>query len=273
MGKIAPDRVRQVTERGSMTSRDQKPRFDLTAVRRREIERHAKHIGAADTEDFWHWPIAWCWHNGHSTDPVGALIEAIARMGGTCSADEAEEFYEQAKAMRQRRKAPSLGKFLGLTFEQRRACRITTYGPRTPPALRQEANRMSHERRRRNRGARPREEYEANSLSRLKPWEAEGISRSTWERRRRRKTVTQVRPQPSLPFNGAKRDASPSAAPFFTVGDTLASFVCEALPQRGGRRGSKPLARHLHLSRQWLAARKACGLRHNRWRRKEMRQN
>ena len=29
-----------------------------------------------------------------------------------------------------------------------------------------------------------RRKYEANSLSKLKPWEAEGISRRTWERRR-----------------------------------------------------------------------------------------
>jgi transposase len=30
----------------------------------------------------------------------------------------------------------------------------------------------------------PREEYEAASLARRRPWEAEGISRATWYRRR-----------------------------------------------------------------------------------------
>jgi hypothetical protein len=39
--------------------------------------------------------------------------------------------------------------------------------------------------------AQPRAEYEAQSLARSKPWEAEGISRMTWYRRR--KVATQSR--------------------------------------------------------------------------------
>jgi hypothetical protein len=35
-------------------------------------------------------------------------------------------------------------------------------------------------------GAKPRTVYEANSLSRTKPWERDGISRRTWERRRKK---------------------------------------------------------------------------------------
>lgn len=35
-------------------------------------------------------------------------------------------------------------------------------------------------------GAKPRTVYEANSLSRTRPWEQEGISRRTWERRRKK---------------------------------------------------------------------------------------
>jgi hypothetical protein len=41
---------------------------------------------------------------------------------------------------------------------------------------------------RRAKGTQPREQYLATSKSRTKPWEAEGISRSTWERRRKAKT-------------------------------------------------------------------------------------
>jgi hypothetical protein len=33
--------------------------------------------------------------------------------------------------------------------------------------------------------AQPRDEYEAQSVSRRKPWEAEGISRATWYRRQK----------------------------------------------------------------------------------------
>jgi hypothetical protein len=36
-------------------------------------------------------------------------------------------------------------------------------------------------------GAKPRAEYEGQSLSKLKPWKAEGISRAQWYRRRRAK--------------------------------------------------------------------------------------
>jgi hypothetical protein len=55
---------------------------NLPAIRRGEIERHALHVGAADTEDFWRWLIAWCWHNGQNRiDPAGAVMMAAARMG------------------------------------------------------------------------------------------------------------------------------------------------------------------------------------------------
>ena len=57
---------------------------------------------------------------------------------------------------------------------------------------------------RRAKGAMSREEYLAEAKSRTKPWEVEGISRRTWERRRR-------------------RDASPSAMNLVNREDTLAS--------------------------------------------------
>ena len=39
--------------------------------------------------------------------------------------------------------------------------------------------------------AEPRSEYEARSLARRKPWVAEGISRATWYRRRRKRGAGQ----------------------------------------------------------------------------------
>lgn len=53
----------------------------------------------------------------------------------------------------------------------------------------EERRRIRHRdreaKRRRSRGAKPRAEYEAQSISRAKPWEALGISRRTWFRRRK----------------------------------------------------------------------------------------
>jgi hypothetical protein len=52
------------------------------------------------------------------------------------------------------------------------------------PEIRREHHRFGEERRRRALGMIPRQDYEANSVGRLKPWEAEGISRATWYRLR-----------------------------------------------------------------------------------------
>ncbi len=55
-------------------------------------------------------------------------------------------------------------------------------------------NRRAQEKRRRKQGAQPREQYEAESLSRIQPWKAEGISRRTWERRRKARDASPSRP-------------------------------------------------------------------------------
>jgi hypothetical protein len=53
-------------------------------------------------------------------------------------------------------------------------------------AIKRERSRLAKERKRRRAGAKPRAEYEAASLSKLKPWKAEGVCRRTWERRQKR---------------------------------------------------------------------------------------
>ena len=55
--------------------------FDLNWRRRIEIERHAIHVGAAETEDLSRWLIAWTWHNPGAKDQVGAVIECARRIG------------------------------------------------------------------------------------------------------------------------------------------------------------------------------------------------
>jgi len=236
--------------------------FDIAVIRRREIERHARYIGAAKTEDFWRWPVAWCWHNTQSKDPVTALIDAIARMGGTYSATEAEDVLQRAGEMYQRRKARPLGKFLGVTYEQRRICGIRTFGPRTPPAIKREQNRMTQEMRRRAKGVQSREEYENNSLSRRKPWKAEGISRRTWERRRKR---GQAVASPSAIIPTLKVDASPSAIICLFNADPPASIE----DRKGLFEQTPSLAATASTSQ--VAREKACGLRHSRWRMRDPR--
>jgi hypothetical protein len=168
--------------------------FDRRVCRRREIERHAIYVGAADTDDFDRWLIAWSWHNANSKDPIGALIAAAQRMDregwrmgrkGLTAAD-AEAILEEESISRRYMSADNLARFLGVSYPQRQALGLTTIGAidvgkRARLELRKRKDRLAKERKRRAAGARP----QAQSLSRTEPWKAEGISRASWYRRRR----------------------------------------------------------------------------------------
>ena len=159
--------------------------FNLPAIRRREIERHARDVGAADTEDYWRWLVAWVWHNPTSKDQVGALENISEKMGRKLGPSEIDEILDQAKDTRRRCSADALAKFLGVTYERRQRLRITTIGAidvseRGRKELRRRRNRRAHEQRRRANGVRPRAEYRATSRTAIKPWEAAGMSRRTW---------------------------------------------------------------------------------------------
>ena len=186
--------------------------FDLNAKRRKEIVLHAKYVGAAETEDLDRWLIAWVWHNPKARDQIWSVIEAAKRMGrdGFTTA-EASRITEEASTTRQHRTADNLAQFLGVTYRDRQARRLTTIGSidvkrGARKELRKRRDRLAKERQRRTRGVRPRAEYEANSLSTSKPWEKLGMSRRTWERHRN-KTC----------------DASVSAAIFLSCEDTPAT--------------------------------------------------
>jgi hypothetical protein len=162
--------------------------FDFTAKRRREIVLHARYVGAAETQDFSRWLIAWVWHNPNAKDQIWAVMEAAKRMGGEVTEAKASEITEEASITRKHLSADNLAMFLGVTYQQREALGLTTIGSinvkkRARKELRKYRARKARESRRRSQGVRPRAEYEANSLSATKPWEQLGVSRRTWERR------------------------------------------------------------------------------------------
>jgi hypothetical protein len=184
--------------------------FELAPIRRREIERYAKHVGAADTDDFPRFLIAWSWHNTKSTDPLGALMNCAHRIGGKITEDEASAILEEASITRRHMTADNLGCFLGLPYAIRQELRITTIGAKNVPKrarieLRKRADRLYQERKRRARGAHP----HSQSLSRTKPWDAMNMSRRTWERHRNRARNS--------------NDAKMSAAIFLSTSDEIAS--------------------------------------------------
>jgi hypothetical protein len=212
----------------------------MAAIRRREIERYARTIEVADTDDFSTVLIAWQWHNAGSKDPIGALILAAQRMGGCIIGQEADLIIREAATTRQCRKADTLGRYLRLTDSMRSALGIRTIGSidvskEQRAARRKEQKRRDKENRRRAQGIQSRTEYLSNSLARTKPWEKEHISRQTWYRRRKaaadpinpsnkkfkklpalgslRVAMAQLRTQSSLPLIELDKSGPNHAAP------------------------------------------------------------
>jgi hypothetical protein len=165
--------------------------FDFPAKRRREIVAHALDVGAAETEDFPRWLIAWHWYNSKARDPIWSLMEAAKRMGGKITEAEASAIIEEASIIRKCWSADNLARFLGVTYAQRQALGLTTIGSinvgrRARKELRKRRDRLAKEAKRRAAGMRPQSE----SLSATQPWRALGMSRAVWYRRNKRRNVT-----------------------------------------------------------------------------------
>jgi hypothetical protein len=101
-----------------------------------------------------------------------------------------------------------------------------------------EKNRASHERRRRKAGAKPRKQ----SLSQTKPWEAENISRRTWERRRRAGDANSSRPLLYISRKDELASKLKTDVPSQPKGQTLAHSEIPAVSQQEPAAPSKPQA-------------------------------
>jgi hypothetical protein len=163
--------------------------FNFLAKRRHEIVLHARHVGAAETDDLDRWLIAWVWHNPGAKDQIWSVMNCARNMGRKITEKEASAITEEASITRRCLTADDQAKFLGVIWEDRQALGLTTIGSidvkrLARRALRKHRDLLNKERKRRARGVRPRAEYEANSLSSTKPWEELGMSRRTWYRQR-----------------------------------------------------------------------------------------
>jgi hypothetical protein len=171
--------------------------FDFAAKRRREIELHARYVGAAQTDDFDRWLIAWVWHNCKAKDQVWSVMECAKNMGRKITEAEASAITKEASITRKHLSADNLARFLGVTYAQRQALRLTTIGSvnvkkRARKELRKRRDRMAKERKRRASGVLSRAEYEANSTAAKA--RAEGVSRMTIYRRKRAVEQSKNRP-------------------------------------------------------------------------------
>jgi hypothetical protein len=169
----------------------------FNAKRRREIIAHARHVGAADSDDFDRWLIAWVWQNPGAKDQVWAVMEAARRMGGVLTETGAEAVIEAAACTWRRKSADNMARWLGLKYADRKALGITTIGSvdvtkRVRSELRKHRNREAKLRKRRASGAIARADYETKSVA--EQARQEGVSRMTIYRRRKE----QARNQPDV---------------------------------------------------------------------------
>src|SRR5262249_31081891 len=87
------------------SQRKYRGRFDFAPTRRREIERHARHVGAADTDDLYRWLLAWCWNNPKATDLRWSLQNwSVAKLGRALTDDEVDAIVDDIERKRTRRR-------------------------------------------------------------------------------------------------------------------------------------------------------------------------
>jgi hypothetical protein len=202
--------------------------FCFVAKRRREIVLHARHVGAADTEDFTRWLIAWVWHNPGAKDQIWSLMECAKNMGGKITEAEASAITEEASITRKHLKADNLARFLCVTYAQRQALRLTTIGSinvgrRARRELRRRRDRLAKEAKRRVAGMRPQSE----SLSATKPWRELGTSRAAWYRRNKARRRGETTLSAAIFLSSEDRPVSPEG------GAGLAERRCRAEEVRG----------------------------------------
>jgi hypothetical protein len=161
--------------------------YDIRRRRRREIEALVRDIGAAETDEYPRYLVLWAQALPENADRmIGILRNASLRMRHQITEDEARDIIEEARTTSRPRTPDGWARALGLTYARRQRIGITTIGAidvnkRQRTQLRKLRAHERYRRRRQALGATPR----TQSLSALKPWAAEGISRRTWERRRR----------------------------------------------------------------------------------------
>jgi hypothetical protein len=113
------------------------------------------------------------------------------------SADEMASLITNVIAKPIRWRADPMAARLGLKEADRARLRITTIGAVDMTKAEREAARKARKRQakregRRDRGMKPRAEYEKQSLSATKPWEVAGCSRRTWYRRQQQEQARKL---------------------------------------------------------------------------------
>jgi hypothetical protein len=182
--------------------------FNFTTRRLREIERiiALRHffVPQTDDDDMYLVPVTQLLRRNlektigmpTSHDVLDRLKVWAERWAPMTPDGRLEEIVGIAMARPRLDKADPLGSKLRLSDAERTYLRITTIGAydfnkaarkRRNLLRKRERDRITSAERRIQRGAQPRTTYLAQCLSATAPWKTEGISRRTWERRRRKR--------------------------------------------------------------------------------------
>ncbi|MCW2200440.1 hypothetical protein M2227_002530 [Bradyrhizobium elkanii] len=126
-------------------------------------------------------------HLAHGPDAGRRISLWLGLAAPWMPSDEAEALIARVLRKPLRWRADTMAKRLNLMAAERQRLGITTIGAVDVDkaerlAKRKERAKLRQQQRRRDAGATTRADYEAQSLSRTKPWEALGMSRRTWYR-------------------------------------------------------------------------------------------
>jgi len=224
--------------------------YDPTAHRLREIERviQARHgvVPATDNADLYLTPVAQCLRRlcEQRVGPKSpTLRERMERWAQRYAPDVDDSVLDDAVATAMRRdvieKADKIAVRLHVSYEERQRLRLVTIGSydvnkagrkRRRAARKRERDRQRMLAKYRAAGKIERAVYLARSLSAARPWEAEGISRRTWERRRKAAQAT--------------RDASVSPTEALNAG----RHTCDNGTARGRGDAVGPPTKHLGVN-------------------------
>jgi hypothetical protein len=120
-----------------------------------------------------------------TTDPPRFMRNCIEVWAPWMSEIDTVAEIERAIAKPRKRRADTLAERLNLHFAERQRLGITTIGATDKSKKQREAERQARKlarqkQRRRTRGVRPRDQYEAQSANKTQPWKALGIGKTKW---------------------------------------------------------------------------------------------
>jgi len=169
------------------------------------------------------WCLRWApWANIHAASVLAPILSQIGGRRRDLTADSCALLIKLTLADRWRLKIATIG---SCDHSKAQRAKLSAQRKRVMDKERVAAKRRAE-------GARPRAEYEARSLSSTKPWEAEGVSRRTWERKR------------------AKAVASPSRLDTSRTSDAVATNGTAAAPSDAVAMNKARRETHLSPSRR-----------------------